>query len=387
MRLRQHGARARTDRESLERFDLFEILQKAPQCVIVTDADARMVFQNAAACELDEEVRAHQGGPLLQALRATLAGRAWAGGDLPVTVPVAVDTATGQGRAELTVDAVAGGFVVSWTNHTAAAEREQVVRRVATELASTADAFTSYADMLTSAVSEVSQQAHAVASGSNQLTDSIQEIASSAATAVGNTAEAVRSAQSATSLVERLSESSDRIGAISRLISSIAGQTKLLALNATIEAARAGTAGRGFAVVASEVKSLAQSSASATGDITSMITAIQVDSAATAAALEEIVHAISLMDSEQTTIASAVEQQSATAADIAARVAAVASAAQSSSTALTGLRASADIVAAKSHELGRLVCELAVRLAPHRFIEHLRPRVLLGPRSTVSFDL
>ena len=61
------------------------------------------------------------------------------------------------------------------------------------------------------------------------------------------------------------------------------------------------------------------------------------------------------MDSEQTTIASAVEQQSATAADIGVRVAAVASAAQSSSTALIGLRAAADIVAAKSHELGRLV--------------------------------
>ena len=355
MRLPRRGVGARTDRDSLEPFDLFEILQKLPQCVIVTDADAAVVFQNAAAWHLDEVVRAHQGEPLLQAMRATLTSRAWAGELLPVTVPVSVDTTIGQAHAELTIDAIAGGFVASWTDQTAARERERVVTRVATELASTADSFTSYADMLTSAVSEVSQQAHAVASGSNQLTDSIQEIASSAATAVGNTAEAVRSAQSATSLVGRLSESSGRIGAISRLISTIAGQTKLLALNATIEAARAGAAGKGFAVVASEVKSLAQSSASATGDITSMITAIQVDSAAAAGALEEIVHAISLMDSEQTTIASAVEQQSATAADIGARVAAVASAAQSSSTALIGLRAAADIVAAKSYELGRLV--------------------------------
>jgi Methyl-accepting chemotaxis protein (MCP) signalling domain len=328
MRLRQRGVRVRTDRESLEQFDLFEILQKVPQCVIVTDADAAVVFQNAAAWVLEETVRAHQGEPMLQALRGTLTGRAWAGGHLPVTVPVSVDAAIGQAHADLTVDAIAGGFVVSWTDHTAARERERVVTRVATELASTADSFTSYADVLTSAVREVSEQADAVASGSNQLSDSIQEIASSAATAVGNTAEAVRSAQSATSLVERLSQSSDRIGAISRLISTIAGQTKLLALNATIEAARAGAAGKGFAVVAGEVKSLAHSSASATGDITSMITAIQVDTAAAAAALEEIVHAISLMDSEQTTIASAVEQQSATAADI---------------------------VAAKSHELGRLV--------------------------------
>jgi methyl-accepting chemotaxis protein len=355
MRLPQRGVRARTDRVALEPFDILEILQKVPQCVIVTDAEAVMVFQNAAAWQLDEVVRANHGEPLLQALRATLAGRMWAANNLPVTVPVSVDTKVGQAHADLTIDAISGGFVVSWTDHTSTRERERIVTRVATELATTAESFTAYADMLTSAVGEVSEQAHAVASGSNQLTDSIQEIASSAATAVGNTAEAVRSAQSATSLVGRLSESSDRIGAISRLISTIAGQTKLLALNATIEAARAGAAGKGFAVVASEVKSLAQSSASATGDITSMITAIQVDSAAAAAALEEIVHAISLMDSEQTTIASAVEQQSATAADIGARVAAVANAAHSSSTALIGLRAAADIVAAKSYELGRLV--------------------------------
>ena len=154
----------------------------------------------------------------------------------------------------------------------------------------------------------------------------------------------MRSAQSATALVAQLSESSDRIGAVSRLISSIAGQTNLLALNATIEAARAGDLGKGFAVVAGEVKNLAQRSGDATGDITSMIQAIQADSAAAAAALEEIVHAISLMDSEQTTIASAVEEQSVTAADIGARVAAVANAAHDSAAALAGLRTAAGVV-------------------------------------------
>jgi methyl-accepting chemotaxis protein len=355
MRLLHRAVPVSAARAALLPFDLFEILDKAPQCVIVTDDRAGIVFQNAAALQLAEIVNGNRGGPLLQALRVTLAEREWARQTFPVTVPVSAATSIGQAHADLTISAISGGFVVTWTDLTDDRERERVVTRVASELATTAESFTAYAAMLTSAVSEVSEQASAVASGSNQLTDSIQEIASSAATAVANTAEAVRSAQSATSLVARLSESSDRIGAISRLISTIAGQTKLLALNATIEAARAGKAGKGFAVVASEVKSLAQSSASATGDITSMITAIQVDSAAAAAALEEIVHAISLMDSEQTTIASAVEQQSATTADIGARVAAVANAAHSSSTALIGLRAAADIVAAKSHELGRLV--------------------------------
>ena len=353
-------------RSALESFDVFEILEKAPHCVIVIDEHARVAYRNAASRQLDERVRAAHGESLVDAVRVALKDLAvlkdsaalrdsGAGRRYPLTVPVSAATTSGQAHADVIVDRIAGGFVASWSDRTQVREGGEVVTKVATELLTTADSFTAFADLLANAVSEVSEQAYAVASGSDQLADSIQEIASSAATAVGNTAGAVRSAQSATDLVARLSESSDRIGAVSRLIGSIAGQTNLLALNATIEAARAGQAGRGFAVVASEVKTLARRSAEATEDITSTVTAIQADTAAAAAALEEIVHAIEMMDSEQTTIASAVEEQSMTAAEIGARVAAVARAAESSSSALTGLREAANVVAAKSHELRALV--------------------------------
>ncbi len=96
---------------------------------------------------------------------------------------------------------------------------------------------------------------------------------------------AVTRAEETGRIVSGLSEAAEKIGAVIDLIDQIAAQTNLLALNATIEAARAGDAGRGFAVVAQEVKTLAEQTGRATGEISRHIGEVQ---AATRAAVDSI---------------------------------------------------------------------------------------------------
>jgi len=110
--------------------------------------------------------------------------------------------------------------------------------------------------------------------------------------------------------------SSKQIGDVVKVITAIAEQTNLLALNATIEAARAGESGKGFAVVANEVKDLAQETARATEDIAAKVASIQGDTSAAVEAIDEIVEIIGRLNEYQTTIASAVEEQTATTSEM-----------------------------------------------------------------------
>lgn len=77
--------------------------------------------------------------------------------------------------------------------------------------------------------------------------------------------------QTVVTTMKDISESSQKIGAITSVIDGIAFQTNILALNAAVEAARAGEQGRGFAVVAGEVRNLAQRSAQAAREIKLLI--------------------------------------------------------------------------------------------------------------------
>jgi methyl-accepting chemotaxis protein len=108
-----------------------------------------------------------------------------------------------------------------------------------------------------------------------------------------------------------LVRNAEGIGAISTSIEDIARQTNLLALNATIEAARAGEAGRGFAVVASEVKSLANQTGRATGDVRQKADDIANASTHTEAAITEMQGCLAIFEDLAQTLASALEGQGA----------------------------------------------------------------------------
>ena len=134
------------------------------------------------------------------------------------------------------------------------------------------------------------QEVDASAVQSLQVARRTLEVTEEGAQAVQNTIvgmnEIREQIQETSKRIKRLGESSQEIGEIVDLISDITEQTNVLALNAAIQAASAGEAGRGFSVVAAEVQRLAERSAEATKQISTLVRTIQGDTQDAVAAME-----------------------------------------------------------------------------------------------------
>ncbi len=327
-----------------EQTRLMKMLDDMPIAVITCDLDLKINYINKTSIDTLRPLQSLMPVPVDKLLGQTIdifhknpSHQRRLLGD-PKNLPHKAKIKLGNETLDLRVSAIMDkdgkhqGAMLSWSVVTAnvklADDFESGVKSLVESVTASAHEMQVTAQSLSAVAEETDQQSSSVAAASEELTASVNEISRQLVEATKVVDIAVAESAKSDKMVGDLVQAADKVGEVTQMIAQIADQTNLLALNATIEAARAGEAGKGFSVVASEVKSLANQTAKATGDIEQQIKGIQESSKTTATAIQEIASVISTIREISTSISSAVEEQSAATREVSTNIVAVKEAAQ-----------------------------------------------------------
>lgn len=199
-----------------------------------------------------------------------------------------------EGLLQVTADSARQEEAVTRADTEVAQQRSAIaqITSSATELDRHGRRLADAAEQMTAAVEGVSDRASMVAEAATEASAVAADGAQVVNRTIHHMNQIQRTVTDAAEQVKGLSDQSHRIGAIIEAISDIAEQTNLLALNAAIEAARAGEHGKGFAVVAGEVRRLAGRAAKSADEVAALVGSIQQGTASVVRTIDEGMSAV-----------------------------------------------------------------------------------------------
>ena len=250
----------------------------------------------------------------------------------------------------------------------------------AVEVAATVGAIRQQASAVADVATRANCDAADVASVIGEIAVTSREISGQALASSRIAKGGVEHARTVAEAMDGLRGATSRIAAVAKLIAEIASRTNLLALNATIEAARAGEAGKGFAVVAGEVKSLANQTGQATGDISRQVSDVQDATQRSIGAIDDVIRAIGDIDRMASAVAAAIEQQETANTTISEKSRDLAAGAGEVSSSVTDISRRTTEAASLAEDVERNAKET------NSAVTELRQRLMLALRQSVAGD-